>query len=194
YISLRMLGMEVAYVYADTDSLYAVDKFHRRYFSADISSLSSRYGMTLGNLQNFMLGRIFTFTEGGNAIPDARNVVFQEREICLLEPESDGLFKSIFIAGTAADNMPALISFAVEVSETRGLTCHYGTPVRTAHGTVVTDITLQAVADDINGSAHIEWTPDEAKWDDRASSVKFRRPSGYVRVSAEQILAMLGKK
>lgn len=56
-ISMRVLGMEVATVYADCDSVIVADKFHRYIYSEPLSVVTSRDGLTLGDIQEILLGR-----------------------------------------------------------------------------------------------------------------------------------------
>lgn len=68
HVSMRFLGMEVAVLYLDTDSVYFVDKFHKYLFAEPLSTvLGARYqNLTLGDVQNMILGR--------EKVPDAEGV------------------------------------------------------------------------------------------------------------------------
>lgn len=58
HISVRFIGMEVAVIHANTDSVYIVDKYHKKYMAEPLSALLGKYSkkLTLGDLQDMMLG------------------------------------------------------------------------------------------------------------------------------------------
>lgn len=58
HISLRFIGMEVAVIRATPDSIFVVDKYHKKYFAEPTKDLlGSKWShLSLFNLQNIMLG------------------------------------------------------------------------------------------------------------------------------------------
>lgn len=57
YVSLRMLGMEVAYAYADADSAILCDRFHKIYLSEPVSRFIPARMATIKCLQDIMAGQ-----------------------------------------------------------------------------------------------------------------------------------------
>ena len=57
HISMRFFGMEVAVVRATADSAWVVDRFHKLYTVVPMSALTARTGLTLGAVQDIMLGK-----------------------------------------------------------------------------------------------------------------------------------------
>ena len=58
YISLRpVLGIEVGKLIITADSLYAVDKVHKRYIAEKVSILTSGIPVTVSEVQDMFLGR-----------------------------------------------------------------------------------------------------------------------------------------
>ena len=59
HLSMRFLGMEMAVVYIDADSVYFVDKYHHYLFAESLQKvLGSKYAdMTIKDLQSFILGQ-----------------------------------------------------------------------------------------------------------------------------------------
>ena len=58
YISLRpVLGIEVGKLIITADSLYAVDKVHKRYIAEKVSILTSGIPLTVSDVQDIFLGR-----------------------------------------------------------------------------------------------------------------------------------------
>ena len=65
YISLRpMLGIEVGRLLITADSLYAVDKVHKRYIAEKVSMLTSGIPVTVSEVQDMFLGRPFIIGKG----------------------------------------------------------------------------------------------------------------------------------
>jgi hypothetical protein len=65
YISLRpMLGIEVGKLIITADSLYAVDKVHKRYIAEKVSILTSGIPVTVRDVQDIFLGRPFIIGKG----------------------------------------------------------------------------------------------------------------------------------
>jgi len=65
YISLRpMLGIEVGKMLITADSLYAVDKVHKRYIAEKVSVLTAGIPVTVSDVQDIFLGRAFIIGKG----------------------------------------------------------------------------------------------------------------------------------
>lgn len=56
YISMRLLGMEVAYIYADADSAVLCDRYHKLYLSEPLQRLLPPDYARISRLQDLMLG------------------------------------------------------------------------------------------------------------------------------------------
>lgn len=56
YMSLRILGMEVAYLYADADSAVLCDRYHKLYLSEPLQRLLPPDYARISRLQDLMLG------------------------------------------------------------------------------------------------------------------------------------------
>ena len=65
YISLRpVLGIEAGKLVITADSLYAVDKIHKRYIAEKVSILTSGIPVTVSDVQDIFLGRPFIIGQG----------------------------------------------------------------------------------------------------------------------------------
>ena len=65
FISLRpMLGIEVGRLLITADSLYAVDKVHKRYIAEKVSVLTAGIPVTVSDVQDMFLGRPFLIGKG----------------------------------------------------------------------------------------------------------------------------------
>ena len=68
YITLRVLGMEVANMYVNSDSVYAADKLHKYYIAEPIKDIFAGASLTIGDIQDALLGR--PFINGRGVITD----------------------------------------------------------------------------------------------------------------------------
>lgn len=68
HVSMRFIGMEVAAMYIDTDSVCFVDKYHKYVFAESLDNLlGSKYSyLTIGDIQQIILGQ--------KSIPDAEGL------------------------------------------------------------------------------------------------------------------------
>lgn len=65
FISLRpMLGIEVGKLLITADSLYAVDKIHKRFIAEKVSLLTAGIPVTVSDVQDIFLGRPFIIGKG----------------------------------------------------------------------------------------------------------------------------------
>lgn len=65
YISLRpMLGIEVGKIVIMNDSVLVVDKYHKRYIAEPISLITNDIPVTVGIMQDILLGRAFVLGQG----------------------------------------------------------------------------------------------------------------------------------
>ena len=65
YISLRpALGIEVGKLLITADSIYAVDKIHKRFIAEKVSLLTAGIPVTVSDVQNIFLGRAFIIGKG----------------------------------------------------------------------------------------------------------------------------------
>lgn len=74
-ISMRVLGMEVAVINLNADSLYIVDKFHKYYFAEPLGSVLGSHEMSVADIQDIIMGTNvgeaseITFNNPGSAEP-----------------------------------------------------------------------------------------------------------------------------
>lgn len=63
-LSMRFLGMEVAAAQLTADSVLVVDKLHKQYFTENLEKALAKVPLTLGLLQNLLMGKRFTIADG----------------------------------------------------------------------------------------------------------------------------------
>lgn len=90
YISLRpVLGIEVGKLIITADSLYAVDKVHKRYIAEKVSILTSGIPVTVSDVQDIFLGRPFIIGQGtlNEQLKPALNVTRKGNTVVLAPQE-----------------------------------------------------------------------------------------------------------
>ncbi|MGM9822183.1 MAG: DUF4292 domain-containing protein [Muribaculaceae bacterium] len=179
-VSVRMLGFEVAYIIADTDSVHAYEKMHKRYVSESISNIFKSSGYTLGNLQDLLLGRMFV--PGGGTASTA--------DVAAFTMQSD---KGYVAASPAAQPAGSQIGFALDSSANRlvftyieaaghDVSFTYGAPSVTPAGPVTSSTQIDAnVTRSVRAS--FDWNLNGAKWNGNVTPRKWKVPSGAKRIT-----------
>lgn len=202
-LSLRMLGFEVASVYADDDSIVAVSKIKGVYFSEPVSRLTARYGFSLSDIQALLLGRPFTPGKGTIRPSDINDYVIESMAETFRGNDYAFSFQPkkmpewvnwMFVAGGKADNEPSLLGLAIAPDGLKSIDCIYGEAVKTTAGTFSQSMRIGTTFKEKELDAMISWTFDRAQWNSGLTLTAPKIPSGCRRVTTEQLLKMLGTK
>lgn len=160
-ISLRFLGFEVGQLYADTDSVFVVEKIHKWYVGESLARLSAGTGLSLADLQGYLLGRPL------RAVPDLGGI----RTMYKLNETT---------------SMPEVVAFTRDGVPAAGIV--YGAPTATPTGLTASSVSIAAMAGGHEISGGIEYRLSQAKWNKGGERLGFRRPgSDYRRVAISQI-------
>ena len=165
FISLRpMLGIEVGRLLITADSLYAVDKLHKRYIAEKVSILTSGIPVTVSDVQDMFLGRPFILGRGTlNEALKSQVTVSETSPLVLAANES--------YTGNAT------AAYQVKYSDVRG----------TSAGNIAHSINADATID--KKKMAFSLTYKNIDWND---NVKIDRslPNGYSRMSARDLFSM----
>lgn len=187
YLSMRFFGMEVATLDIQSDSIHFYDKYHKKYVADDISSILAGASVSISDIQDLLLGRMF---DSGNG-------------------ELTGKSIGKFTLGSGDDNWSATPRKAIHgvsytfvfnklndvlerISAKVGnqlLTAEYSSAVENEFGRF-----MQGVSIDVGGKTpvkaglsatfkSVKWKVDANGWDDR--------PTGYERMSISSLLSKL---
>ena len=187
YISLRpLLGIEVGKLLITADSLYAVDKLHKRYIAEKVSILTSGIPVTVSDVQDMFLGRPFILGRGTlNETLKSQVTVSETSPLVLAANESYKGYGYVFnfdktghIASlniTPTENATA--AYQVKYSDVRG----------TSAGNIAHSINADATID--KKKMAFSLTYKNIDWND---NVKIDRslPNGYSRMSARDLFSM----
>ena len=190
YLSMRMMGFEVATVYVDRDSAFVADKYHKVYMAEPISSLTARTGITIGDIQDILMGRAFYPGKGTLCLVEEVQAYFSPME------QEDGivLMPRRIPAGTSwfftIDDSPELRRLTVEPDGLSPFMAEYGVAIIGDAGSVASSITIAGEVGDRPIEAMCQWNLEKAKWNEPVNepSLSFR---GYRRLSAAELMGAL---
>lgn len=189
-MSVRMLGFEVASVWIDNDSVHAVDKYHKRYLSEDFRRFMGGADVTIGDLQDLLLGRAFVAGTGGGTFTPAlcsRLRADAMAEGLMLLPEQEpATFSYGFVLDDKANTLAAA---TVLVGDRHAVVVNYSDYYATPAGNVAARVAIETVKGR-RIAASMGWNLKSAKWN-AGNDRSWKMPSGYTRVSSAQLVQML---
>ena len=188
FISLRpILGIEVGRLLITADSLYAVDKVHKRYIAEKVSILTSGIPLTVSDVQDIFLGRPFIIGKGTmNEGVKARITVTREGNMVLLTPSEQ--YKGYGYTFTFDKNNRITSLDIVPVSSgTAAFQVKYSDVKGTTAGNIAHGINANATVD--NKKMALSLTYKDIDWN---GNVKIDRsiPGGYSRMSARDLFSL----
>ena len=188
YISLRpVLGIEVGRLLITADSLYAVDKVHKRYIAEKVSILTSGIPLTVSDVQDIFLGRPFIIGKGTmNEGVKAGITVTREGNMVLLIPGKQ--YKGYGYTFTFDKNNRITSLDIVPVSSgTAAFQVKYSDVKGTTAGNIAHGINANATVD--NKKMALSLTYKDIDWN---GNVKIDRsiPGGYSRMSARDLFSL----
>ena len=187
FISLRpMLGIEVGRLLITADSLYAVDKVHKRYIAEKVSLLTSGIPVTVSDVQDMFLGRPFILGKGTlNETLKPQVIVGEASPLVLTANESYKGYGYVFNFDKAgriaslniAPTRSAAAAYQVKYSDVRG----------TSAGNIAHNIVADATIE--NKKMALSLTYKNIEWN---GNVKIDRslPNGYSRMSARDLFSL----
>jgi len=191
YISVRpALGIEVARLLITADSVYAVDKVHRRYLAEKVSLLTAGVPVTVSTVQDIFLGRAFVIGQGTLGSGDTRKqvAVTQAGNGCKVTPEQHYKGYGYSFTYDAANRIVSL-DIIPEGSTKAAYQVGYDDVKATTAGHIAHSVTVNA---SVSGQSFaLDLNYGDIQWN---QSVKIDRsiPSSYKRISASSLASLLG--
>lgn len=188
YISLRpVLGIEVGKLLITADSIYAVDKIHKRYFAEKVSLLTAGIPVTVSDVQDIFLGRAFIIGKG--TLNDANeNQVGAAKAGSGFTVTPNEHYKG-YVYSFAYDKSNNIITLNImpENSTTATYQVKYNDVKATDAGKIAHSIKVNATIEkkqfDLSLSyKNIDWNGN--------LKIEHGIPSGYKRMSARDLLSM----
>lgn len=190
-LSLRFLGMEVMNLYVNSDSIYATDKIHKYYLAEDLKSLVAGFPMTINDVQDLLLGRVFLLQHGTLSPKMKRHVELSEiNSYMAISPKKS--FNGIEYAfGADADNRLKALTATRNGSDV--LQCVYDKWVDSNAGKVACSNQVSLTLGETFLQATLESDYDAAKWD-TPNTRSWKMPKGYKRVYGKALIEAFASK
>lgn len=188
YISLRpVLGIEVGKLIITADSLYAVDKVHKRYLAEKVSILTSGIPLTVSDVQDIFLGRPCIIGKGTlNDVNKAEMTVSTEGNSVVLVPSES--YKGYGYAFTFdKKNRITSLDIVPAGSTTAAYQVKYSDVRNTTAGNVAHSINANATLEKKKMSFSL--TYKNIDWNEKVK-IDMGIPDGYKRMSARDLLSM----
>ena len=189
HLSLRMLGIELAVVCVDKDSVRVFDKFHRYYIAEGTAALTGSTGITLADVQSLLLGRAFLPGSGTATPAMARDFRLSRPAPGILDiaPAAALPYTLAMQARRLGRGHVALSS--VEVSAGRHSATIDVTPCEALSrgGAIASAIDISARSGARAIAATLSFTPDRVEWG-TATVPQLPSTRGYTRVNLATLL------
>ncbi len=194
-LSLRVLGIEMAQIYFNTDSVWIVDKLHKLYCSVPLEKLSGTAGFTVGDIQSAMLGRAF-YPGVGTLNDDSR---YTDKMFSLdMRGDTLLLLPRRVPSGTSwhlnvVNPGPRLQGIEVELPGSAAFAVAYDGIDNTPAGAVASQVSVAGNAGKTHLDARVTWNPSKARWNENRST-GWQLPRGYRRIGVAEAIKALGLK
>lgn len=186
-LSLRMLGFEVAGVYADRDSIYIYEKINKSLVAEPMSRLTSSTGLTLSDIQDLLTGVICYPGEKltKKNVGKLFNITLENNAIQLTPHD-----RQVWSYTLSDDNLPVLTSAAI-TSANVNASCHFTATQQCGVGSFIPSVSINAEA----GKQKLDATMAYSIYDIKANtSADASKPSfkGYRRIALNSLIKALG--
>ena len=188
YISLRpALGIEVGKLLITADSIYALDKVHKRYIAEKVSMLTAGVPVTVSEVQDIFLGRPFILGNGtlneGN-----KNAVTAEKQGNGIVLTAEKQYKGYGYAfAFDKNNRITSLNIVPAGSTVPAYQVKYSGVRSTTAGNIAHDINVDATVDKKKVAFSLEFK--NIDWNGKVKIDK-NIPSGYKRMNARDLFSM----
>lgn len=188
FISLRpMLGIEVGKLLITADSLYAVDKVHKRYIAEKVSILTAGIPVTVSDVQDIFLGRPFIIGKGTlkHEYKPIVTVTAEHNTTVLMPNESYKGYGYSFTFNKS--NRITSLDIVPQGSTTAAYQVKFGDVKSTTAGNIAHDINVDATVEKKKMSFSLNYK--DIDWN---KQVKVDRniPGNYKRMSASSLFSL----
>ena len=203
-LSLKMLFVEAASIYINTDSVFVVSKLAGAYYAESLQKFTASTGFGLADIQSLLLGQAFVPGKGTATAKDASSFKFE------LAPEInyDGIYgttvtpvlmpKSVawnFLTLAPTDAslaVPQLFSMNVEAAGNT-VQCTFAQSEFSQAGVIAAKMQLEGLIKDKKLDFTVASTTSKASWNTGARPTKMSISKSLTRMTTEQLMKKLGK-
>lgn len=205
-LSLKMLFVEAASVYIDTDSVFVVSKIAGAYYAESLQKFTASTGFGICDIQSLLLGQAFVPGKGAATAADASAFSFAKAP----EIDADGIYgitltpakmpKGVDWSFTAIAPDDASLGavpqlFAVSVEAGRNVVqCTFAQSELSQAGVIAAKMQFEGLMKDKRLDFTIAANTSKAVWNSGARPVKMTIPKSLTRMTTEQLLKKLGNK
>ncbi len=201
-ISLRMLFIEAARIYADTDSVIVSSSTLDIYYAESLAKFTAASGLTLSDLQSLLLGQAFAPGKGTLKASDSKlfNIADAGRiadgiHAFTLTPKqlpksATWHFTAIAPEQASPGVVPQLFSLDI-ASGSNTVQCSFAESVINQAGVTAAKMQVEATVKKRAVDLVIATTPSKAVWNGGVNLSKPRIPSGARKLTTEQLLKKL---
>ncbi|MDE7025570.1 MAG: DUF4292 domain-containing protein [Paramuribaculum sp.] len=189
-ISLKFIGMEVAWLYVSDDVVVVADKMNKRYISESSSKFLGGFDVNTANLQDLLIGRPFVLGSEDISSVDTNRLSFVSDggEGWSLQPLSEiENLEYVFWF----EPMTVLNAAVVQYASKQPVALLYGAPVGTPSGSMASHVGIKANIGVTNIDATLFWSWQKAKWDDSFAPREPKVPDNYRKVDGASVLKSL---
>lgn len=182
HVSMRVFGFEVALLHATVDSVYFVDKVHKLAVVEGLDKISANAGITLGQLQSLMLGRVFIPGTSSRISHKSKNIVLQNISEngtgWTVTTKSVGRIPYVCVFDID-DDSNQVSSLTVETAGNKKVTCDFGSTVNCDLGMIPQILSFDLTIGHKRLDASLRYTPSSLKIDNDDIPLFIRPGSGY---------------
>lgn len=193
-VSVRMLGMEMASIYVDSDSIYVMSKFQRIAYVESMTRLRDAYGIGIADLQCLLLGQAIGLTSDTSGANNGKQLDLKvdNGEFEFSSTKKD--VSMVYSGKVPTLGVPAYVTQILVKSKTlQPITASFEEQRRTEAGIVASIVDISGTLRNKKIEASADWSLDGAQWNRNISMESPSIPSGYTRISTQQLLEMLNK-
>jgi len=190
FISLRpMLGIEVAWLLVTADSVYAVDKVHKRYLAEKVSLLTAGVPVTVREVQDIFLGRPFVVGEGTyRADLQPQVTLTTTGNTCKMSPNA-GYKGYAYTFGFDSRNSITTLDIVPQRGGAAVCQVRYSDVQSTTAGNIAQSIAVDANVDGSKFAFTLDYSNME--WNREVKAAP-SLPTNYKRISAKSLASLLG--
>ena len=188
YISLRpALGIEVGKLLITADSIYVVDKLHKRYIAEKVSLLTAGIPVTVRDVQDIFLGRAFVIGNGTLSYANKDMVTAAKNGSHLIVTPNDHYNGHVYTFTYDKSNNIVSLNIMPEGSSTSIYQVKYSDVKSTDAGKTAHDIKVNATIE--KKQLELTLTYKKIDWNGNVK-IEHGIPSGYKRMSARDLFSM----
>lgn len=185
-LSLRFLGLEVAQLYVDRDSIHASYRLKKIYLSESLSEIKNDFPLSLENIQDLLMGQAFLLGDSRLSLDDINHLSFENTESGWnIIPDNTPRNINYGFHFSADNHLSRCVAFTSDESVLA--IAEYSDPLPSPAGLLASVADISVAKGSRKVQASISWNLGSAEWNTNFSN-KWNTPKGYSRIRLSQLL------